>query len=265
MNKGFKVFLTILSFVAVIAVVVKQCYYHENQHSTMRKNENQIIAYRDSNVVEYYFSNQNGSVPVEIRIEVLLDGYYDVAKETIPAGEIGTESSTINGDPYNYFVAGIYPGRILVFDLDSGKLRERIENLEFRLYDSISDSYDAISSPAPKEREVVLDEEEYRASNYSMRADIKQEELIAYISGLFSEWRSIDSYIYVSVDGKDVLMAKAEEIAPRSIMVEIDLEPGVADILEEGKTYSIHVDSYYNDTKEAYDSIPGVVEVYKAN
>lgn len=237
---------------------------HEDRHITVRKREDQIIAFRDSNVVEYYFNNRNGNDPVEIRIEVLLDGYYTVAKEIVPAGKIGTVGSTINGEPYYYFISGIYPGRILVFDMESGKLFERIENLEFRLYDSVNDPYDALVPIAAKEREVKLDEEEYRPSDYKMRADIKQEELIANLPGLFSEWRPLDSYVYAMVDGNEVLIAKAEEIMPRSIKVEIDLEDGAADLLEEGQIYTIRVESRYTDTQEVYDSIHGSVEVYRA-
>ena len=237
---------------------------HEDRHITVRKREDQIIAFRDSNVVEYYFNNRNGNDPVEIRIEVLLDGYYTVAKEIVPAGKIGTVGSTINGEPYYYFISGIYPGRILVFDMESGKLFERIENLEFRLYDSVNDPYEALVPTAAKEREVKLDEEEYRPSAYKMRADIKQEELIANLPGLFSEWRPLDSYVYAVIDGNEVLIAKAEEIMPRSIMVEIDLEEGAAELLEEGQIYTIRVESRYSDTQEAYDSIHGSVEVYRA-
>ena len=61
-----------------------------------------------------------------------------------------------------------------------------------------------------------------------------------------------------------MLIAKAEEIMPRSIMVEIDLEEGAAELLEEGQIYTIRVESRYSDTQEAYDSIHGSVEVYRA-
>ncbi len=52
--------------------------------------------------------SQNSEKTVEIRIELLLDGYYNVAKEKeiVAAGETATTGSTINGEPYNYFAAG---------------------------------------------------------------------------------------------------------------------------------------------------------------
>ncbi len=266
MKKKAALCLIVLCALGILAAVLRPVARnsrHENMRSTMRRNENQIIAYRDSSVVEYCFSNQNGDKPVEIRIEVLLDGYYNVAKEIVAAGETATTGSTISGEPYNVFIAGIYPGRILVFDCESGKLTERIDHLEFRLYDSMDDPYEALAPSAAAEREIKLDEQEYRASGYVMRADIKQEELIANISGLFAEWRSLDSYIYASIDGVDVLIARAEGIVPRSVVVEIDLENGAAALLEAGKTYEIRVDSVYSDTQEAYDSIPGTVEVFR--
>lgn len=268
MGKTLKYLAILLSFVGAIFVIlflVKHSPRNDNQFESKRLTENQIIAYRDSNVVEYYFDNQSGTEPAEIIIEVQLDGYYNVAKETIPAGETGMTGTTINGEPYSYFVAGIYPGRILLFDYKSGKLKARIDNLEFRLYNSVNNPYDALVPQAASEREMKLDEEEQRPSGYQMRADIKQEELIANIPGLFSEWRPLDSHIYAIIDGNEVLIARAEGIAPRSLLIELDLEEGAADVLKEGQTYDIRVDSVYSDTQEFYDSISGSVEVYRAD
>ncbi len=87
--------------------------------------------------------------------------------------------------------------------------------------------------------------------------------MIANISGLFSAWRSLDSHICASIDGIDVLMAKAEGKAPRSVIVEIDLENGAAELPEEGKTYDIRIDSVCSTPPKACDRIPGTVEVFK--
>lgn len=159
----------------------------------------------------------------------------------------------------------ILGGRILVYDAETGRLRERVEPLEFRVYHSILDEYDAL--PPLKEREVHVDDHEYRPDYLGMRVDLKTEEIWTGICGLFSEWRELNTYIYAAVDGEEILLAKQLNIRPRSGFYNPYLEPGVADLFLAGKeVQDIRIDSYYADTGEFYDSIPGeIIDVFASD
>jgi hypothetical protein len=75
-----------------------------------------------------------------------------------------------------------------------------------------------------------------------------------------SEWRDLRCYVYAEIDGEEILLAKAERIEPRSIVFQLYLEPGVADMLSVGDVLpNAHVDSYYVDNGEFYDSIPAEI------
>lgn len=231
-----------------------------DQFVPKRQGENQIIAYHDINRIEFYYHNQ-GSKAVEIRVELIIDGPYEVARAVVQPGEIVTVIETTSGEPYQYFVSDVYGGDILVFDLASGELVDRKTSLEFRLYDSHLDSYDTLVSPSG-EREVFLDEEEHRLPNHSIRVNLKTEEILIGLHGLHAEWREIDSYVYASINGEEVLIAKATRLPPRSITFYLYMEPGVARMLAVGEAnLNAHVESYYSDTGEYYNSISA--EIYE--
>ena len=116
-----------------------------------RQNENQIVAFRDSSRVEYYYENPEDSGPVDLQLQLIIDGPYTVAEATLLPGETGTLTQTLRGEPYTPFVPNVYTGRILVFDHETGRLKERVYGLEFRLNDSDDDPNDALQpAPAPE-------------------------------------------------------------------------------------------------------------------
>ncbi len=222
-----------------------------------RQLENQVIIYQDLNEVELYYHNSSNT-PEEIRVDIYMgDGFNDVAKAIVQPGETVTCAKTFNGEPYNAFIPGIFSGRILVYDSESGHLKNRIDGLEIRLYHSYQDNYDVLAVPEKQEREVMLDEEEHRPAAYRFEVDLKTEEVWGGLYGLFAEWKKLDSYVYAVIDGEEILIAKCEHLPPRSIAYILYLEPGLSDRLTEGEiSTGGHVDSFYSDTGEFYDSIP---------
>lgn len=261
MKKDFvlKTTLFVLFSIALCLVIVLRI--RGDQFVPKRQEENQIIAYQDSNKVELYFHNPDDSRAVEIRADLIIDGPYEIARAVVQPGETVTIAETTTGEPYNYFVPGFYAGEILVFDLESGALVDRKTSMECRIYGSYHDSYDTLVPPS-FEREIILDEEEYRPAYHKMRVDLKTEVIQIGLYGLVSEWRELDSYVYAEIEGKEILVAKAEHLPPRSITFYLYLEPGVADLLEIGDVISnAHIDSYYSDTGEYYDTIPA--EIYE--
>ena len=231
------------------------------------QNEKQVIAYQDSGKVELYYHNPENSAPTEIRVEVWMeDGSDEVVRTAVQPGETVTLLERENAKSFRFDCPGIYGGRIMVYDLESGRLKERIEPLEFRLYESSKDAYDSLVPPADTERKLVLEEKEHRIEKMQMSVDLKTEEIRAGINGLCAERRELNSYIYAEIDGKERLIAKSEHIAPNSIIFDIYLEPGIAGLLHEGDVIlNAHTDSYYTDSGEFYDSIPTeIIYVYRS-
>lgn len=258
-----KSILAVLLVLLLGAVGAGLYRYHTQRFVPKRQNEDQIIVYQDCNKVELFFHNPEDAAPVEIRVEVYIgDGPYEAARAQVQSGETVTLLETIDGKPFRYFVPGIFGGRILVYDLESGRLKDRIDPLEFRIYQSHRDAYDVLGSSEEHEREVHVDEKEHRPERLNMQVDLKTEQIRSGFYGLFAEWRNLNTYIYAQIDGKEVLVSKAENIPPRTLIFDLYLEPGVADLLEVGDTVAdVRVDSYYADTGEFYDSIPG--EIYE--
>lgn len=264
-NKKLQIFSLILILTIGILVLYR---YNSNRFVPKRQNEDQVIVYQDSNKVELFFHNPSDSTPVEIRVEFYVgDGPYEVARAQVQPNETVTILETTDGEPYNHFVPGVYGGRILVYDLETGRLKERINPLEFRIYHSYRDAYDTLVPPVESDREVILDEEEYRPEYLKMRVDLKTEEIRTGIYGLASEWRELKTFIYVEINGEEILIAKADRVPPRTLIFDLYLEPGVADLLREGSVIpNAHVDSYYVDTGEFYDSIPAeIYEIVRSN
>lgn len=234
-------------------------------HSTASKRlrEDQIVCCHDSSTVELYYHNPYESRTVDIRAELCVgDGPIEIARGQVKPGETVTALQTRDGEPFDHFVAAIFSGRILVYDLESGRLLDRIEPLELRIYESSKDPYDSIAPLFSQEREPLLDEVEHRPKELKMKVDLKTEELSAGIYGLCAEWRDLKCYVYAEIDGQEVLVAKDERVGPRCIVFQLYLEPGIADMMEEGDYFPVaRVDSYYADTGEFYDSIPA--EIYQ--
>ena len=265
--KNKKLQITFFLLMLVIAALVV-CRYNAQKFIPKRQNADQVIVYQDSNKVELYFYNPKDSTSVEIRVEFYVgDGPYEVARAIVEPDETVTILETIDGEPYNHFVPGVYGGRILVYDLETGHLKERVDPLEFRIYHSYRDAYDTLVSPTEFDREVILDEEEYRPESLKMRVDLKTEEIRTGIYGLASEWRDLRSVIYAEINGEEIMIAQADQVPPRTLIFDLYLEPGIADLLTEGTVISsAHVDSYYVDTGEFYDTIPAeIYEIVRSN
>ena len=259
--------LVIALALALVAIVLLLILPRSKSTFPKRQTENQILVYHDSDMVELYFHNPEDSGPVDIRVEFCVgDGPLEIARSDVQPGETVTLLHTRSGEPVLYFREGVYTGRILVYDLESGRLKERIEPLEFRIYPSYEDDYDSLQ-PSNAEREVILDETEYRPEHLMMRVDLKTEELNSGFYGLCAEWRELDVYVYARIGGREILIAKEDRLPPRSITFQLYLEPGVADLLSEGETIpEVRVDSYYSDTGEFYDSIPAEIsEIFRSS
>ena len=261
--KNKKVLLIVLVLAAVSAGLTAR-RISSRRFVPKLQNEKQVIAYQDSGKVELYYHNPEDSAPVEIRIYIwAVDGSDEVARALVQPNETVT---ILEGENVPRWRSGFYGGRILVFDSESGRLKERIEPLEFRLYESSKDAYDSLVPPADTERKLVLEEKEHRIEKMQMSVNLKTEEIRAGINGLCAERRELNSYIYAEIDGEERLIAKSEHIAPNSIIFDIYLEPGIAGLLHEGDVIlNAHTDSYYTDSGEFYDSIPTeIIYVYRS-
>ena len=174
MKKPYSVLIII--GIICIAILSGIIILRSHRFEPKRRSEEQVIAYKDCSKVELFFHNPADSSPVEIRVEVYIgDGPYDVARAAVQPDETVTLLETTDGEPFHYFGSGVFGGRILVFDLESGKLKERIEPLEFRIYQSYRDDYNALTPFEEYEREIILDDEEYRPDYLKMRVDLKRE------------------------------------------------------------------------------------------
>ena len=269
-KSGKKTIVPVIAVLLVLALAAGGALFWRSRAQRFvpkRQNENEILAYQDSSTIELYYSCPKDFAPEELRVELCVgDGPIEAARAVVQPGETVTQVQTKDGEPFRHFTSGIYTGRIVVFDEETGRLKERLDALEFRIYSSCKDAYDALQ-PTVYEREERLDEQEYRPPFLEMRVDLKYEEIRAGLWGLFSEWRDLNSYIYAQIRGQEVLVAKAEPVPPRSVFFQLYLEPGVADMLSVGDVISaVRVDSYYADTGELYDSIPGEInEVVRLN
>lgn len=260
--------LTVALILAFAAIALLLFLPRRKDSAANARTDRQILAYQDSSQVQLYFHNPADAAPAEIRVELCVgDGPLEIARGEAQPGETVTLLQTRTGKPVLYFREGIYTGRILVYDLESGRLRERIEPLEFRIYPSYKDDYDSLQPPEETEREQHLDEAEQRPAEMKMRVNLKTEELESGFFGLFSEWRDLEVYVYAQINGQELLLARLERLPPRSVVFQLYLEPGVADLLTEGETISqVRVVSCYADTGELYDSIPGeVTEIFRSN
>ena len=252
-----KIEITVFALLVLAAGILLQQRFRTPPFELKRQREDQILCYHDSSTIELYYQNPADSPAVEIRAELCVgDGPIELGRGTVRPGQTVTTVKTTDGKNCSHFVPDVYAGRILVYDLESGKLRERVEGLELRMYAFCRDSYDSLQPREPIEREIMLNETEYRPDLIKLRIDLKTEEIRCGLSGLNAEWRELDSYIYADIDGEDVLIAKGEKLPPRSVTFQLYLEPGVADFFQVGDPpRSAHVDSYYADTGELYDSI----------
>ena len=252
--------LLILLFASVGFVIFKS---KDQRYVPKRQNNDQIIVYQDSNKVELYFHNPESSVPVDIRVGFYWgDGPYEIARAEVQPGETVSTLETSVGDMYEHLAPGIYSGRILVYDLETGVLLDRLEPLEFRIYHSVRDEYEILKAPEEQHFEATLDEQEYRPEHLKISIDLKTQKLRSGFYGLVAEPRELDTLVFVRINGEEILFSKAEKIPPRSMLFEMNLEPGIAEILSVGDVISdVHVDSFYSDTKEFYDSIPA--EIYE--
>ena len=220
-----------------------------------RQRDDEIIAYRDTGTVEFFYHHPEDSDPAEIRVEVLIDAGYELTgKIPVQPGQTLTSAPTRDGQGYDVFVAGIYGGRILVFDAE-GKVIDRVEGLSCRLYESYSDPYDALQPQEP--RELQLEEgEERRPDETGMRVDLDLYEMYTAIHGLSTQARDLDVLVYVTIDEQEYLICTIEDLPPKTMYMYLYAEKDVADRMEKGRSYYGRVVSYYSDTGELLDDIP---------
>lgn len=226
--------------------------------------EDEVILSHDHPVVEFCFENKQDAA-VDIVVELLIDGPYELCRARVLPGEKLTQLSRADGKPFDVFLPGLYGGHILVFHAESGELIERIAPLQVRLYESYRDGYDELpQQPAPSA--LPLDEEEHRPEYLIISAELERLELYTGLYGLKSEDRALDSFVYVSIDGEDVLLAKVEGLGHRCMQFMLYLEKEAASLLEAGGFYpDARVDSYYSDSGQFYDSIPAELHVSPAS
>ncbi len=229
-----------------------------------RLREDQIIAYRDKGLVEFYFRLPEDAEPVEIRVEVVMgDGGYAMT-DLLPVrpGETLTLAPTRDGKGYTPFVPGIFRGRILVFGA-SGKVIDRVEPLECRIYESENDPYDAVAEFERAPREIDPKETEYRPELYRMRLSLSTYEFNAALYSLATEARDLDIFVYASVDGEERLISTLRDVGPNSICMFFYAEPSVADRMKEGEEYEARIEFFYSDTGELYEETRGLIETIR--
>ncbi len=252
---------------ALLLAEVVMARINQEEYKPKRQNDNQIILYHDRNDVELFYLSPEDGAPEEIRAELLYgDGPLEVGRSMVRPGKAATLIKTADGKPFDHFVPGIYPGRILVFDAQTGKLKARKTGMEIRIYESYRDDYDSLPIPEATERKPSLDPFEIRQTYLKMDIDLKNEEIAPGLFGLRAEWRELDCYIYAKINGIDMVIADYKNLPPNSILYGIYLRPGIAELLTEGETIpAAHVDLYYSDTGEFYESIPGEIgHIYRS-
>ncbi len=229
---------------------------------TKRMREDQIIAYRDSSIVEFFFALPEDCDPVTIQVEAVvgdggspITGLIDVAP-----GEIVTLGKTLTGDPFTPFVSGIFYGRILVFGAD-GKIIDRVEPLECRIHKSITDSYDSVKAFEVPEHTFEPGESEHHPSYHIMRINLNYYEIYTGLYSLFTQNRNLNIEIYVIIDNQEFLIAKACEVGPRSICNFFYTEKDVTDMMNPTETYYAVIRYYYSDTNELYIEENGEFEI----
>ena len=231
-----------------------------------RIREDQIIAYRDKGIVEFYYHLLEKNEPVSIQVEIVLgDGGYALTNLlSVQPGDTLTTAPTRDGEGYTPFVPGIYGGRILVFN-SNGKVIDRVEPLECRLYESWQDSYDAVKESEPPSKEIYPDATEYRPEFYSMSLNLDTYEVSAGLYSLRTEARNLDINVYVNADDKDYLIASIKEVKPKSIYTFFYADRTVADLLKADTVYEARVEFRYSDTGELFEITKGNIETGKSS
>ena len=229
-----------------------------------RIREDQIIAYRDKGIVEFYYHLPEKSDPVFIQVEIVLgDGGYALTDPLeVQPGDTMTVAPTREGEGFTPFVPGVYGGRILVFSPE-GKVVDRVGQLECRLYESWLDPYDTVKETEPPPIEIDPAESEYRPEFYSMILDMNTCEISAGLYSLRTEARNLDIDVYVNVGNQEYLVASIKEVKPKSIYTYFYADQTVADQLKADTVYEARVEFRYSDTGEVYEITKGEIKTQK--
>ena len=263
--KKYKIILGILF---VIAVVIGFARWKEEQDRFVGKRvrEDQIIAYRDSATVEFFYELPEDRQPVKIQVEVIVgDGGSPITGQIdVAPGETVTLGETKTGEAFTPFVSGIFPGRILVFD-SAGKVIERVEPLECRIYESTKDSYDAVKAVDVPAHSFEPRKSEPHPSYHKMRINVEYYEIYTALYSLSTEDRDLDIEIYAIIENQELLIARACDVEPNSICMLFCTDRHVTDLMIPGQSYSAVIKYYYSDSGELYIEEEGEFEILNAS
>ena len=188
------------------------------------------------------------------------DGGYELTgKIPVQPGDTLTSAPTRDGKGFDPFIPGIYGGRILVFGPD-GKVVDRAERTECRLYDHYDDPYDALKAPERHEPQIDPDGEEYVPEEYGMRVQLDLYEVYAGISSLSTVDRDLEIEITVDIDGETLPVTTLHDVRPKTLCMFFYIEKETADRMEKGQTYTGLVRMTYSDTGELYVEVPASFE-----
>lgn len=259
-----KKYRIILGVLFVIAIILGFARWKQEKEVFIGKRirEDQIIAFRDSATVEFFYKLPEDRQPVKIQVEVIVgDGGSPITGQIdVAPGETVTLGETKTGEALTPFVSGIFPGRILVFD-SAGKVIERVEPLECRIYESTKDPYDAVKAFDVPAHSFVPRESELHPSYHKMRISLDYYEIYTALYSLSTEDRNLNIEIYVIIENQELMIAKACDVGPNSICMFFYTDKSVTDMMIPDQNYSAHIKYYYSDSGELYIEEDGEFEI----
>ena len=251
MRRYFIVFALLLLTVGII-IFFRLAQERENA-TGKRVREDQIIAYRDSAVVEFFYSQPYDAETVIIQVEVFAgDGGCPITGLiTVEPGETVTFGETVNGKSFSAFASGIFEGRILVYDKNM-KLINRVEPLECRIYESINSPYDSVKHNELMSIPLEPAESEPHPQHHVLRISQSKYEIYTDIHSLSTQNRNLNIEIYAIIDNQEHLIAKAYDVEPKSVCSLFYANRDVVDMLKADLKKSAVIRYYYSDSGELY-------------
>ena len=236
-----------------------KCDGFAESEETKRQSKDEVLLFNDSEDIELYYHLPADQAAVDIEV-FLYVGDGPISLGDAVHVEPDETVLTMKTDASDLFSPGIYTGAIVVRDINSGLIRERVDTT-IRIYDHSDDPYDCLEE-TNEEYELVLEEEEpARKEYYKMRLYLQEGTIMIDYSGLMAEDHTLDIDIVILEEGRELSVARVEQIGPRGLCLSSDVHTDILPLLEVGEVYEARLDAYYSDTGELFETRAGEIEV----